>query len=245
VGLTVTVLGCSGTYATEGNACSGYLVRSDTTVLWLDAGPGTLANLQRHVALPDVDAVVISHSHPDHWLELPVLRNAWRYRFHVQGKRVLATAETQEMANHISGATSPTFVWETIDDGHRAVIGDLALRFSGTDHPVTTMGVRIEHEGRILGYTADTGPDWTLAKLDDEGAGFDLALCEATLEPQEERSVQHCSARQAATMAKSAGVRHLVLTHLMEHTEGARRREAEAVFDGPISIATVHEEYVV
>jgi ribonuclease BN (tRNA processing enzyme) len=243
VGLSVTVLGCSGTYATAGNACSGYLVRSDTTVLWLDAGPGTLANLQRHVKLTDVDAVVVTHSHPDHWLELPVLRNAWKYGFGVEGKRVLGTAETREKADFVVDGIAPTFAWEIIADGHQAVIGDLALRFSRTDHPVETLGVRIEHAGRTLGYTADTGPAWSLAELDDEGTGFDVALCEATLDPGQAGTMPHSSAGEAATMAKSAGVRHLVLTHLMVDTEEARRREAEAVFDGPITIATVHERY--
>ena len=53
-----------------GGACSGYLVRSPATTLVVDLGAGTLANLQRHVDIAAVDAVVLSHEHPDHWLDL-------------------------------------------------------------------------------------------------------------------------------------------------------------------------------
>ncbi len=244
MGLSVTVLGCSGTYASAAGACSGYLVRSDNTNVWLDCGPGTLANLQRHVGLAELDAVVVSHSHPDHWLELPVLRNALKYVLKIEGLRVLGTAETERLANVVCGdGLAPTMSWETIGDGDRSVIGDLELRFSRTDHPVETLAVRIDHDGQTLGYTADTGPAWSLASLDEDGTGFDLALCEATLGPGDEGTVQHCSARQAATMATEAGVRHLMLTHLMAGTADDRRQEAAAAYAGPITIATINERY--
>ncbi|MDQ6697210.1 MAG: MBL fold metallo-hydrolase [Actinomycetota bacterium] len=244
--LSVTVLGCSGTYASPGGACSGYLVRSDTTSLWLDCGPGTLANVQDHVDLRDLDAVVVSHSHPDHWLELPVLRNALKYALGVDGLRVLGTAETKGFLDVIcSDGVAPTFAWETMSDGMRASIGDLELQFSRTDHPVETLGVRISGGGRTLGYTADTGPDWSLSELDTDGHGFDLALCEATLGASEEGTAPHSSARQTGSMATSSGVRHLVLTHLMAGTADSRRHEAAAAFDGRVSIATIHERYEV
>src|SRR6476659_1722679 len=156
--MTVTVLGCSGTFASAGGACSGYLVRSDHTTLWLDCGPGTLGNVQLHVGLPEIDAIVVSHSHPDHWLELPVLRNALKYSFGIEGLRVLGTGETKAQLDVVcSDGVAPTFAWETMSDGARANIGDLDVRFSRTDHPVETLGVRIEGGGRTLGYTADTG----------------------------------------------------------------------------------------
>ncbi len=242
--LSVTVLGCSGTYASAGGACSGYLVRSDTTTVWLDCGPGTLGNIQEHVDLRDLDAVVVSHSHPDHWLELPVLRNALKYALGVGGLRVLGTAQTKELLDVVcSDGVAPTFAWETVRDGAQVDIGDLGVRFSRTDHPVETLGVRITADGHTLGYTADTGPDWSLSALDPEGRGFDLALCEATLDRAHEGTVQHCSARQASSMASTSGVRHLVLTHLMAGTADARRREAAAEFDGPVTIAMIHERY--
>ena len=66
--LQITVLGASGTYAGVDGACTGFLVRGGDSTVMMDAGPGTLANLQRHIRLSELDAVVLSHSHPDHWL---------------------------------------------------------------------------------------------------------------------------------------------------------------------------------
>ncbi len=77
--LSVTVLGCSGTYPGPDEACSGYLLRTDTTTVVVDLGSGTLANLQRHVAWPTSTRSCITHEHPDHWLDVPILRNAMRY----------------------------------------------------------------------------------------------------------------------------------------------------------------------
>ena len=77
--LTLTVLGCSGSYPGPGQACSGYLVRSGGTTVWLDAGTGTLANLQLHVGLDQVDAIVLSHQHPDHWSDIDNFYVACKY----------------------------------------------------------------------------------------------------------------------------------------------------------------------
>ncbi|MCU1352375.1 MAG: metal-dependent hydrolase, beta-lactamase superfamily [Acidimicrobiales bacterium] len=238
--LTVTVLGSSGTFAHAGNSCSGYLVRSTNTTVWVDAGPGTLGPLQEHVAITDLDALVLSHEHPDHWLELPVLRNALKYVLHHRGLRVLGTAENLALAEQLIGdRLDPEILWEPIHDQLDAEVGDLRFRFSTTDHPVPTYGMRIEGEGRVLGYTADTGPGWSLAALDRDGTGFDLAVCEATLEVDEAGLAPHISGREAGAMARAAGVRRLVITHLM--AGAAERRQAEVsapdAFGAPVEVA--------
>lgn len=244
MGLTVTVLGCSGTYAGVGNACSGYLVRSHHTTVWLDCGPGTLANVQRHIGLDQIDAVVLSHIHPDHWLELPVLRNALKYRWGVEGTPVFGTAEARGLAETVVGSElAPTFDWSVITDGSRFGVGDLAFTCSQTDHPVETLALRIDRAGASLAYSADTGPGWSLADLSAAGP-VDLLLCEATLSPEEEGEVQHLSGAQAGVLAGDAGVGRLVLTHLLPGTDPAlRRREAEAAFDGLVEVASVGATY--
>jgi ribonuclease BN (tRNA processing enzyme) len=250
--LTVTVLGCSGTYPDAGGACSGYLVRSGTTSVWLDTGPGTLANLQRHVALTDLDAVIVSHAHPDHWLELPVLRNALKYGLGL-GDRLLPTYGTQETHDLLTavvgrshGGVAPTLDWHTITDRQRIEVGDLTVSFSRTDHPVETLAMRFDLDGRSLGYSADTGPGWSLSEFAGLGAKgpVDLALCEASLDRSQERTVQHLSARQAGASARAAGAGRLVLTHLVPGRDpDTARAEATAVFDGPIDVAAVGVTY--
>lgn len=246
--LTVTVLGCSGTWAGPGGACSGYLLRTATTSIWMDCGAGSLGNLQRHVGLLDLDAIVVTHSHPDHWLELPVVLNALRYGLDAaRGELpVLWTAETGRLFEAISSSHPfPTFAPRTIDKTSRATIGDIDLRFSRTDHPVETLAVRAEHAGRSVVYSSDTGDAWALASL---GADLDLpievALVEATLEESERNVVQHLTARQAGEQASKAGVASLVLTHLAPGSDPeARRAEAAAVFDGPVEVAEIDRTF--
>lgn len=249
VSLTITVLGCSGTYAGPGGACSGYLVRSSTTSVWLDAGPGTLANLQDHIDLAAVDAVVVSHSHPDHWLELPVLRNAIRYGIDLPDRHLptYGTARTGELlAAVLGGDPAPTLDWHTVADGSTIEVGDLTVLCSRTDHPVETLAVRIDHDGASIGYSADTGPGWSLSALGDLGTGgpVGLALCEASLTRDEERRVQHLSARQAGVSARAAGVGRLVLTHLVPGRDPDQARaEAAAVFGEAVEVAELGRTY--
>ena len=150
MGLTVTVLGCSGSYPAEGDACSGYLVQSDGFNLVVDLGPGTLANLQRHAPLPEIDAVVLSHSHPDHWTDLAGLRTALRYRFGCEGLPVYGTSDTHELAAALTSSLEPTFDWHHTGDGDEFELGPFRLRLSRTDHYVETLAVRGGNE--LVGF---------------------------------------------------------------------------------------------
>ena len=239
----MTVLGCSGTYPGPGGACSGYLVRSPGTTVVVDLGSGTLANLQRHVGLGDVDALVLSHEHPDHWLDLPLLRNALRYVLDLGDLPVYGTAGTRSQARALIGELEPTLVWHTITGGSTATVGDLSLRFSATDHPVETLAVRADRNGRSLLYSSDTGPAWRGQGVDGD---IDAFVCEATFAPTEEGRHQHLSARQAGTLADRVGARRLVLTHMPPGVEPAdQRRRASAAFAGPIALATTGAVFVV
>lgn len=244
MGLNVTVLGCSGTYAAAGNACSGYLVRSDRSTVWIDCGPGTLANVQDHVGLDEIDGLVLTHRHPDHWLELPVLRNALLYRCGVEGLPVFGTAETQAVAEAVIGSElAPTFDWSVITDGSRFGVGDLAFTCSRTDHPVETLAMRVDHAGASVAYSADTGAGWSLDDLSTAGP-IDVLFCEATLTPDEEGAVQHLTGAQAGALAAGGEVGRLVLTHLAPGADAdQRRREAEATYGGPVEVAEVGVTY--
>lgn len=239
--LTITVLGASGTYPGPGTACSGYLLRTDETTVWLDCGSGSLANLQRHVALDHLDGIVCTHSHPDHWLELPVAVNALRYGLGRPDAAipVLWTEHTASLFTEVSGRPpEPTFVPTVIDEASVATIGDIDLRFSRTDHPVETLAVRADAGGRAVAYSSDTGNAWELASL---GPGIDVAVVEATLPEHDADSVQHLTAGQAGSQATRAGVAGLVLTHLAPGSDAeAWRRAAAGTYDGPIAVAEIN-----
>lgn len=239
MGLSLTVLGSSGSYATPERACSGYLVRSAATTVWIDAGSGTLANLQRHVDLLDVDAVVLSHEHPDHNGDLTGYYVACKYD---RGREVLpvyAPASVRERVYH----AGPPIEWHIVTDAGREVIGDLTFTFSRTDHGPETLAMRVDGGGRSLGYSADSGPAWPLSRL---GPGLDLALCEATYLRDDEGKAQHMSARQAGTAGREAGVERLLLTHLRPGTDrAAARAEAESAFGRGVELAEDNEVYEV
>ena len=222
MGLSITVLGCSGTYAGPGGACSGYLVRSNDTSVWVDTGPGSLANLQQHIDLASLDAIVVSHSHPDHWGELGVVRNALKYGFQIERMPLYSTTAVRKLVEIVCGDSSePTFRWGIVANGDTITIGDLEFSFSETDHPVETLGMRIASNGRSLLYSADTGPGWSLEAL---GRGADLAVCEATLLEETEGSAPHLSSRQAGLSAAEAEVGQLVVTHFWPTSRPASAR---------------------
>jgi ribonuclease BN (tRNA processing enzyme) len=239
--LTLTVLGCSGSYAKPGGACSGYLVQAGGTSVWLDAGPGTLATLQEHVDLQSVDAVILSHEHPDHWHDLEGYFVACRYGTpSLSGIPVYAPAGLRDRAYF---DLEPTFAWHEVADADRIEIGALEISFSRTDHGVETLAVRIEGGGASLGYSADSGPDWSLEAL---GPPLDLALCEATLSIDEEGKVQHMSARQAGASARAAGARRLMLTHLWPTLDPGRSlAEGSDAFGAPAELAAHKAQYPV
>lgn len=233
MGLSLTVLGCGGTYAGPGNACSSYLLRTDETTVVCDLGPGALANAQRHIDLVDIDALVLTHEHADHWTDLPVTRNVFRYVLDRVPLPVFATAGTQALARPFCQGGDP-FAWTTIQDGSRAEIGDLTLRFSRTDHPVETLAVLAESGGSSLVYSADTGPGWSPVAF---GVRPDLALIEATFDHEYTHPV-HLTAAQAGERAAEVGAGALVLTHLLPGTDPAgQRAAAEATYDGPVHVA--------
>jgi ribonuclease BN (tRNA processing enzyme) len=236
--LTVTVLGCDGSYPGPGGAGSGYLLRGGGATVWLDCGPGTLAALQTHVDLADVDAVIVSHEHPDHRSDLEGFSVACTYIVCRQGIPVWAPAGVREHGYHTG---PPTLMFSDLVDGASFAVHGMAFRASRTDHGPETLALRVEADGRSLGYTADTGPGWEPARL---GSPLDLLLSEATFTADREGHSAHLSGRQAGVLARQAGARRLVLTHLWPVTDRtALQAEAEAAYGAPVELAEPGRTY--
>lgn len=239
--MDLTVLGCSGSFgAPAGGACSGYLVRTAGATLWLDCGNGTLANLQRHAAVDDVTAVIVTHWHPDHCVDLYGLHVLLKYGLERRGLPVYGPEGLERrLGTLVDGDWGRVFSWTAVGDGDSATVGDCGLRFSRTAHPPPTTAVELSADGKRLVYTADTGPDWSPEVF---GPGADLILSEATFQRDNEGGGIHLSARQAGEAARAAGARRLMLTHLWPGLDPtASVVEGSEAFGREVLLAAPHQ----
>jgi ribonuclease BN (tRNA processing enzyme) len=236
----LTVLGCSGSYGDpRGGACSGYLVRSGETALWLDCGNGTFAHLQQHIAVEDLTAVVITHEHPDHCVDVYGLHVLMKWGLRREGFPVYAPEGLdQHLGALVGGDWGGALAWSSIGDSDHIQIGALGLRFSRTDHPPPTYAVEIHGDNRRLVYTADTGPGWS---VDAFAPGADLVLSEATYLDGEKPAEIHLSAKEAGTAAREAGARRLMLTHLWPRIDPRRTvDEGSDAYGDAVTLAAPH-----
>ncbi|MFP3914933.1 MAG: MBL fold metallo-hydrolase [Actinomycetota bacterium] len=236
--MRLTVLGSSGTYPVRGRPGSGFLIEGEGTRVWCDAGPGTLPALP--VDLADVDAIFVSHRHPDHCLDAIIASHVLVYgprpRFGVPlyGPASALNAVTGFVDG---GRVGEAYELHPLEDGDEVTIGSLGLRVATSDHSVPTLASRWETDSRSLCYSADTGPAGTWMRLAES---VDLFLCEASYqgEPGVAEYPHHLTATEAGAIARSAGARKLMLTHIPPHLDPARSvLEAEATFDRPVSLA--------
>ncbi len=165
------VLGCDGGYPGPGGAGSGYLVRMAGATVCLDMGPGVLARLQMELPLSGLDAVVVSHEHPDHRADLEALAVALHFADPPLRIPVLAPARIREQMYFRDW---DELGWRTVHDGDRVELAGIELQFSRTDHGPETLGLRLQAGGSSLVYSADTGPGWS---PDPNWEGCDLFLC--------------------------------------------------------------------
>jgi ribonuclease BN (tRNA processing enzyme) len=240
--MRLTVIGCSGSFPGPDSPGSCYLVEAEGFRLLLDLGNGALGALQRHCGLYDVDAIALSHLHADHCLDLCSYTVARLYA--PDGPRppipVYAPAGAEDrMTRAYSLEPGPevakAFDFRTLTPGTYR-IGPIELTADHVNHPVETFGFRLEHAGRSLAYSADTGES---PALDALARDADLLLCEASfMDGPGLPPGLHLTARQAGEHATRAGARRLVLTHLVPWNDRERSlAEAAQAYAGPITLA--------
>ena len=239
----LTVLGCAGSHTGVGRMCSGYLVEAAGRRILLDAGNGSTGNLQREHRLRDLDAIVVSHRHIDHCIDL--IGCYYNLRFDpafITRMPLYAAAEVHDLLTGMLSNDSPmsfddVFDHQQVGHGDELAIGDVRLRFARSWHPVPTVSTRIEVGGVTVVYSGDSAGGPELVEI---ARGADLFLCEATWtgDAAEHPPGIHLTAADAAAVANEAGVERLVLTHIAGGTDRERVMfEAAAVFDGTVQLA--------
>jgi ribonuclease BN (tRNA processing enzyme) len=262
----ITVLGKSPSWQDVDGACSGYLIEEDGVAVLLDCGNGVFSKLRRFRDYTEVDAVVISHLHADHFLDLVPFAYALTYAPRQQPVAVDRWPGTDDPARpvlHAPLGARETFrrvvgAWGNEDlienafdlreyDATEPVeLGSLRLRFHAVPHFLTTHAIDIAsmNGGGRFTFGADCRPTDELTRF---AAGTDLLMVEATL-PRPERAGPrgHLTAAEAGEHGRKAGARHLVITHISDELDQDwARSEAEKAFGGPVQVAREGAVYTV
>ena len=254
--MRVTVLGKSPAFADVGGACSGYLVQEGATTLLMDIGNGVFGKLRAAVDYTTVDAVVVSHMHADHSLDLVPFAYALIYapagRAREQPVRLMVPAGGRDQMRRVVGTwggeelIEEAFALEEYDGGDVLDVGDLRVRTQAVPHylPNTNaleLSAAAGGGGRVT-YGADHGPADELVEF---ACDTDLLMIEATLlAPEEQGPRGHITAREAGEHGRRANASRLVVTHVSDLIDPAwLRSEAEDGFGGPVTLAAEGDVY--
>jgi len=241
--MRLTVVGMAGSFPGPDSPASCYLLEHDGHRVVLDLGNGAIGALQRYADPYSIDAVVLSHLHADHCLDLTAYYVMRKYR--PQGPApaipVLGPTGTAcRMAAAYDLPEEPGMTGEFEFQDHVAVteVGPFRITTAPANHPVEAYSLRVEAGGRSLVFSGDTGRTDALVEL---SRGADLALFEASFLSRYENLPPdlHLTAAEAAEHATRAGVEHLVLTHLVPWTpQDETLEEAAAVYAGALDLAS-------
>jgi ribonuclease BN (tRNA processing enzyme) len=250
--MKLTVVGCAGSYPGPDSPASCYLLEADGARIVLDMGNGSLGYLQRHIDIFTVDAVLLSHLHADHCIDLTSYYVARKYHPVTFAERIPVYGPSnskQRLANAYDFRPGEDmcdkFDFLTWQPGATYDIGPFRVTVDTVEHPVEAYAMRVEHGGRTLTYSGDTDESEALVEL---ARGADLFLCEAAFHEGRDDAIKglHLTGRTAGETAMRAGARRLLLTHLPPWNDPARTMaEAVSAYDGPIELAAPGATYEV
>jgi ribonuclease BN (tRNA processing enzyme) len=241
--MRITVLGKSPAWPDAGGACSGYLVEGGGRRVLLDCGPGVFAKLRNLVDYREIDAVVISHLHADHVLDLVPFASGLRYGPRPGRPQLLGPPGADEALACLGAATgmgadhiATGFDLTVYDPAEAHGIGGLSVRFRPVPHFIPCQAVEFADAGRRFTFSADCAPNDALCEF---ARDTELLLIEATLpHPEDGGSRGHLTAAEAGEHGARARARRLVLTHISDELDAGRARaEAGRTYGAPVEVA--------
>jgi ribonuclease BN (tRNA processing enzyme) len=249
--MRLTVVGKSPAWQDRDGACSSYLLEHEGCHLLLDCGNGAFAKLRCFVDYAEVAAVVISHMHADHFLDLIPYSYALKLAPGRQPESaggdpprpfLYAPPGATDVVRRVVGAwgsedlVENSFRLHEYEPASLLEVGPFAIWFAPVPHFMTTYAIAVEAGGTRLAYGADSRPAPELVEF---ARGADLFLVEATLPRPESDGVRgHLTPTEAGEAGRAAGAKRLVLTHISDELDLDQARELAAEsFDGPVDVA--------
>jgi ribonuclease BN (tRNA processing enzyme) len=264
--MRITVLGKSPSWQDAGGACSGYLIEDGDTCAVLDIGNGVFAKLRSFVDYVDVDAVLISHLHADHFLDLvpysyaltyaprqqPVPVDRWPGTDHPARPRLIAPRGARKTFRRVVGAwgnddlIENAFELEEYEPNSTVEVDALRFSFQEVPHFTETFAINVSsaNGGGRFTFGADCSPCDALVEI---ARDTDLLIVEATLPRPERTGVRgHLTPAEAGEHARKAGARRVVLTHISDELDAdwAKRTATEA-YGGDVDVAVEGAVYEV
>lgn len=243
--MQLTILGGWGGWPAANGACGGYLLEHDGVHLLIDPGYAVVPKLLAHLSADDVDAVLVSHGHPDHCADInPLLRARAMQEHRPPPLPLFALPEALDavLALDRPSMLSDAYRLHEFTAGEPLEIGPFRILSTLLPHPRPNAGFRIEAGSASFAYTGDAAPDPAMVEL---ARDVDLLLAEASYVdevPPETRGALS-SALDAGTLAANAHAGRLVLTHLLPGTDAeAAVRAARSRFAGPLEVAVPDAE---
>ncbi len=249
--MQITILGKSPSWQDSDGACSGYLVETANTKLLVDCGSGVFGKLRERIDYGEIDAVVISHFHGDHCLDLMPFAYAltysprWSSANPAPRPRLIVPAGGGDLLCQIASLLGPgetivnAFAVSEYEPQQVVGVGDFELHFCLVPHYIPTFAISVTAAGEKGRFTfgADCAPN---QQLIDFAMGSDLLLIEATLrEPGGDEPRGHLTATEAGQHGRAAKVGRLVVTHVSEDLDQALSvAEAAEAFGGEVTLAS-------
>ncbi len=232
--MELTVLGCYGPYPPAGGACSGYLLREGDYNLLIECGNGVLSRLQEHIDFVDLDAILLSHLHPDHYSDLMIMRYglvmARNGGERIDPLKIYVPPEPE--SEFASLPYKDVYLIEPVGPDQVFQLGPFTVETGAVVHAVPGVAVRIRSASGTMVYSGDTEYFQGLEYFAEKA---DLFLCEANFQEQDltNNLPNHLSAAQAARSAAAAAAKRLLLTHHHpDRDQEVSRVEAEKYYPG-------------
>lgn len=242
--MKITILGCSGGYPAAGGATTGYLIQFAGKNILIDCGSGVLSNLFRYIPFYNIDAIILTHLHADHISDIHVLKYA------------LQMNKQNGMDLHpipLFAPTTPESVLSQFQNDANLVVGHInastklplfgaSATFFRTIHPVECYGVRIEYEGSVFAFSADSiyTPELFPLFVDAHLAILDCGALESARKPV----MLHMTPTECFHLWQECHIKKVVLSHLVPYYGISEiTKEADSCGSWPYVTASIGQEF--